>query len=254
MTIGLKLVDTRRKAVSMEVEKATKPLQTIIESLKLVVVGEEARVEALSETTQKGFEFEDELKPVLRDWTANIGAELEHVGPQNLPGDFVLKLRDTSAGPAGLSIVIEARDREDRQGKSRVSGHMNDALKQWNGNYGIYVSKTHAGLAQEIGEWSEFGCEAGPVIACTLEHLRTALRFAVVDYRFRESKRARREIDAATIIGNLDRFRSSLNHLTQIKRKVTEVESLLGDIKTEADNMRIELDDTLRNVETALAS
>ena len=240
------------KAVSTEVEKATKPLQTIIETLKTAVVGEEAIKEALSATTQKGFEFEEELKPILRNWAASVGAELEHVGPQNFPGDFVLRLKDTAIGPSGLTIAMEARDRQDGWGRVRIVEHMNTALKQWDGNYGIYVNKTPAGLAQEIGEWSELTCDSGSIIACTYEHLRTALRFALVDYKFRELQQSRREIDITSIEGKLSQFRISLNHLTQIKSQVNAIRQPLTQIESEADDMRTEINSVLQEIEDAI--
>ena len=243
---------TLTSAVQKAVENATSSLRQAVDTLTLALAGKKGAEEAIGETTKKGFEFEEELISALRDWAVLVGAEFEHVGPKNFPGDFVLKLKDTAIGAAGLKFVIEARDREDGWGKARITEHMNDALKQWNGNYGIYVSKTQAGLAQEIGEWLELSCESGPFMACTVEHLRTALRFALVDYKFRELQKASREIDATSITSNLTRFRTSLNHLTQIKRKVTDIENILGNIKNEADTMRIEIDDTLQNIESSL--
>jgi hypothetical protein len=151
-----------------------------------------------------------------------------------------------------MRIVIEARARENRWGRARISEEMQAALTQWNGNCGIYVSKDQTGLAGEIGEWSELSCESGPIIACVTEHLRTALRFAVVDARLREAARAREEVDMSTVTAQLGRFRTALNHLTQIKRKVTDIRTNLQGIDSEADEMRTEIDDAMRQIEAAL--
>jgi hypothetical protein len=174
------------------------------------------------------------------------------VGPDNHEGDFLIKLDEKSVGPSGLTIVLEAKDHKDGWGRVRISQYMNTALRRWGGNYGVYVSKTHAGLANEIGEYCELTCELGPIIACTFEHLSTALRYAVVDFKFRELQRSRREIDVASIEGNLERFRTALNHLTQIKSKVATIRGALDQIEVDANEMRAEMNSALVDIEGAL--
>ena len=241
------------KAVKATVENAIAPLQAAIETFSLALKKEEGIEEALATTTRKGFAFEDELLPELQRWAAIVGADLEYTAPQNLPGDFTLTLNDRSIGGMPLKIVVEARDRDQRFGRARVAEQMNATLAQWQANYGIYVSKTQSGLAAEIGDWSELSCGHGPVIACTVEHLKTALRFAVVDMRMRAAAEARRELDISSAERELGRFRSSLNHLTQIKRRVGEIRDVLPTIEDEANRMRGEIQDTLDKIETLLS-
>ena len=164
----------------------------------------------------------------------------------------MLTLGETAISGLPLKIVIEARDRGQAFGKVLIGRQMTDALSQWKGNYGIYVSKTQGGLAGEIGEWSEFGCEHGPVVACTVEHLKTALRFAIVDTRLHFASKEEKNIDTRTVAAELGRFKSSLNHLSQVKRKVGEIRQILDvlpSIETEADQMRNEMQDALKQLE-----
>ena len=222
-------------------------------NISLALKKEEGIEEALATTTRKGFAFEDELLPELQRWAAIVGADFEYTAPQNLPGDFTLTLNDRSVEGMPLKIVVEARDRDQRFGRARVAEQMNATLAQWQANYGIYVSKTQSGLAAEIGDWSELSCGHGPVIACTVEHLKTALRFAVVDMRMRAAAEARRDLDISSAERELGRFRSSLNHLTQIKRRVGEIRDVLPAIEDEADRMRSEIQDALGKIETLLS-
>ena len=242
------------KAVKATVENAIAPLQAAIETFSLALKKEEGIEEALATTTRKGFAFEDQLLPELQRWAAIVGADLEYTAPQNLPGDFTLTLSDRSIGGMPLKIVVEARDRGERFGRARVAEQMNATLAQWQANYGIYVSKTQSGLAAEIGDWSELSCGHGQVIACTVEHLKTALRFAVVDTRLRATADARRELDISAAEKELGRFRTSLNHLTQIKRRVGEIRDILPGIEDEADRMRSEIQDALDKIETLLST
>jgi hypothetical protein len=243
---------TLARAVKKAVEDATAPLQAAVTTLSLALERERGAQEVLAESPDKGYQFEEELLPLLRDWSVAVGADLEYTAPQNRPGDFVLTLRDTSLGPGPLRIVIEARDRESGWGRFRISEQMSASLSEWNGNYGIYASKTQDGLAQEIGEWRELDCDRGPVVACTADHLRTALRFALVDTKLRAAAQARREVDFASMSAQLDRFRDSLNHLTQIKRKATDIRGILLVIDSEADQMREGIQDTLSKIEAAI--
>jgi hypothetical protein len=243
------------QAVKTTVESVVAPLRTAVETLSLAVAKESGTQEALASTTEKGFQFEDQLLPCLQSWAASVGAELEYSAPQNQPGDFVLTLGETSISGLPLKIVIEARDRGQAFGKVLIGRQMTDALSQWKGNYGIYVSKTQSGLAGEIGEWSEFGCEHGPVVACTVDHLKTALRFAIVDTRLRFASKEEKSIDTRTVAAELGRFKSSLNHLSQMKRKVGEIRQILDvlpSIETEADQMRNEIQDALGKIEGLL--
>ena len=243
------------QAVRTTVESAVVPLRTAVETLSLAVAKNAGTQEALAMGPEKGYQFEDELMPMLQEWARSVGAELEHVGPHNEPGDFVLTMTDTSLCGLPLRIVIEARDRGQAFGRVLVGRQLTDALLRWKGNFGIYVSKTPYGLAKEVGEWCELGCEHGPVIACTVEHLRTALRFAVVDTRLRSAAQRKQEIDTRSVAAEFGRFRDSLNHLTQIKRKVGEIRQtldVLSTIEMEADQMRNEIQQALGKVEGLL--
>jgi len=247
-----RLDGTLASAVRTAAENATAPLKEAVGTLTLALAREAGAQEVLSETPEKGFEFEDELIPTLRNWAALVGAEFEYVGPQNLPGDFTLTLKDTTVSAVPLRMVVEARDREQGWGRGRIIEQMTVALKKWDGNYGIYVSKTQDGLAKEIGEWAELRCEAGPILACVSEHLGTALRFALVEARVRAAATSHKEVDVSSLAAEIKRFEDSLKHLTQIKRNVSEIREILPKIEGEADGMRRTIQDALTKIERAL--
>jgi hypothetical protein len=241
------------EAVKKAVTDGTEGLRQAVDGLRNAVVGKKAEEEVVSRTPEKGFEFEEELKPILQRWASVAGADSpDHVGPQNLPGDFVITLKDTGLATIPMRIVIEARDRETGWGRARIIEQMTSALKQWDGNCGVYVSKDQSGLAREIGEWSELSCEGGPIVACVAEHLVTALRFLIVDAKLREAAKVRKDFDSSTVTGQLARFRTALNHLKNIKTKVTGVRNLLPEIEQAADSMRDEINDALAQIESAL--
>jgi uncharacterized protein Yka (UPF0111/DUF47 family) len=60
-------------------------------------------------------------------------------------------------------------------------------------------------------------------------------------------------LDIGTAEKELSRFRNSLNHLTQIKRRVGEIRDVLPTIEDEADRIRSEIRDALEKIESLLS-
>ena len=122
---------------------------------------------------------------MLQDWAQSVGAEVYHVGADNQPGDIVVTLRGDDVIADRMTIVIEARDRCSRaMGHKAISADMATKLAQRNADAGVYLSRTQDGLSlREIGEWAEGLCDYGPWVACTQQHLITAIRFLIVQRR-----------------------------------------------------------------------
>jgi len=173
------------KAVKMQVEDVLKPLLAEIDGLAKRDSRTRSRYRGARTNDVKGISFEEEVTETLHAWARAVGAEVDHVGGDNQPGDVLVTLRgdDIVAGP--MLIVIEARDRGSRpMGRKAISADMAVKIAQRNANAGIYVSRTLDGLsAREIGEWAEGVCDYGPWVACTQQHLTTAVRFLIVQRR-----------------------------------------------------------------------
>jgi hypothetical protein len=84
------------KAVKMQVEDALRPLVSEIDELAKEIRGQEAAAEALDQTTFKGVPFEEEVTETLHAWARAVGAEVDHVGGDNQPGDVLVTLREKS--------------------------------------------------------------------------------------------------------------------------------------------------------------
>ncbi len=167
------------KAVREVVGEAVKPLADQVDALTKEIRGTEAAAEALAQTTEKGGTYEEAVLVRLRSWGERVGAEITHVGPDNRSGDVLVALKDTSVAASTLSIVVEARDRERALGRKPVSDSLSRAMTERGARAAIYVSQSRDGLAKEIGEWAEGTCDQGPFIACSDEHLITAVRFLI---------------------------------------------------------------------------
>jgi hypothetical protein len=244
------LAETVKKAVT----GAIGSLQNDITRLTNEMHGEEMVEDALAQTTAKGMTFEEEVAVMLQQWAKNAGSgnSVDHVGTDNQPGDFVIVVAEPWAAGGPLRIVVEARDRQDHVGKQRIAQDLEPKFRERQAHFGIYVAKTQAGLAKEVGDWAEGQSSSGPWVACLSENLLTAVRFAVVQQRLKELKQAQPDIDAADIKGKVDAIRTCIKRITTIKTKVTNIRGSADDIERESMSLQTEIASHLSEIETAL--
>lgn len=239
-------------AVKNVVTAALKPLEDEIRELSKEVRGQEAAAEALQQTIEKGDTYEDQVVAGIRIWALGLGLQVHHVGKDNQPGDVLVISANNSPAPSGLTIVVEARDRQSAVGRKAVSDILSKAMSERGANAAIYVSKQSDGLAKEIGDWAEGATSRGAFVACVHTNLFTALRFLLVQERIAQLRATVPEIDSAQIEIQIQRIRTSLDRVKTINRKVSEVRGGAQDIQGEAEHLRDEVRDALSCVEEAL--
>jgi hypothetical protein len=240
------------KAVRAVVGDSVKPLSDEVDRLAKEIRGQEAAAEALEQTTQKGASYEDQVVLELQEWSQVAGAEVHHVGSDNQPGDVLVKVATSSLASTPVTIVLEVRDRQSPLGRKAITSTCEEAMAVREANSGIYLSRSRDGLANEIGEWAEGETERGPFIACTHDHLITALRFLMVQKRLASLRAAAPEVDSASIEAQIQRIRTTLDRVKSINRKVTEVRAGASDIQTEAEALRDEVRGALTTIEDAI--
>lgn len=240
------------KTVKTVVAEALKPLKEEFDLLAKEFRGQEAAEEALQQTTLKGGPYELVVVDLLRPWTQAVGAGLNHTGTDNKPGDVVLTFNDSSFGSGEFRIVIEARNRDSAKGRKAIAEDLDEKMAERSANAAIYLSRTEAGLAREIGDWSEGESELGPWVATTQDHLITAVRFLVAMQRLRSLKSEAPTFDAAMLENQIERIRTALKRVQSINRKVTNARDSVDDISTEANALRDEIKDALINIEDGI--
>ena len=239
-------------AVKQVVTDSVKPLKDQVESLAMEVRGREAAAEALEQTTQKGVSYEDQVVVLLRDWAKPLGAEVHHVGPDNQPGDVVIKISQLSATGIPLRIVVEVRDRQTPTGRMAISNDVAGAMSERGANAGVYLSRTQDGLGKEIGEWAEGTCEYGRFVACTHGHLITALRFLIALEHVANLRAATPTVDVASIEAQIKRIRTALGRIKTINARVTDVKGGADAIQAEAEALRDEIRGALTEMDDAI--
>jgi hypothetical protein len=214
--------------------------------------GEEAAQQVIDQTTLKGRTFEEEVLERARDWAKVAGAEVEHVGGDNQPGDVLLVIKTDSLSSVVLRIAVEAKDRAQPLGRKALTQEISAMLNSRSANYGIWVSKTAAGYAKEIGEWAEGEADGRPWLACTFDLLPVALRFAVVQQRLTALRQEQPEVNAGSIVAQVQRIRTAVARVGTITRKVTEVRTSAQGIQDEGEALRDEIKAALGEIEDAL--
>jgi hypothetical protein len=241
------------KAVKATVEDAMRPLQNEVKDLAKEIRGQEAAQEALMQTTAKGRPYEDEIVEVLQRWAKTVGAELQHVGGDNRPGDILIKMTESSMSSADLTIVIEARERTTNPvGRKRINDELTAKMAERCASAGIYLCRSCDGLAREVGDWCEGECELGSWVATTHEHLHTAIRFLIAMNRLRAIRSELPELDGTAICNQIQRIRTAMDRVKTINGKVTSVNSAADEIRNLVNSLRDDVREALNSIEEAI--
>lgn len=242
------------KAVKSVVAESVRSLADEVSKLSMEIRGQTTAEEALANTAAKGATYEEESIVRLHGWAQIVGAQVEYVGGDNKPGDILVTIPPTSLPGTDMKTVIEVRDRQSPKGRKQISDDLSAAMAERTATSGLYLSRSADGLAKEIGEWSEGQCEQGPWIACTDDHLLTAIRFLVSQERLHELRATAPEVNAASIVAQVQRIRTALERVKNINRYLTDVRSGADSIKDEAEGLRDEVRDALSSIEEAMRS
>lgn len=243
---------TLARAVKDVVVEAVKPVAAEIDKLAKEVRGRAAAEEALEQTTKKGPDYENEVLQELQHWAGFVGAEVHHVGVDNRPGDILINI--PASGVLGIPsvIAIETRDRQTAIGRKVISDTLSKAMAERKATSGIYLSKTAAGLAVEIGEWADGTTDSGPFVACTHENLAVAIRWLIIQSRIAQADKTGAAVDSTAILQQVRRIRTALDRVKTMNRKVTEVRTSANEIQAEAEALRDEVRASLAEVEDEL--
>jgi len=240
------------KAVREVVTEAVKPLKDEVDGLAKEVRGQEAAREALEQTTKKGTTYETLVVEELQGWAKMAGAQVEHVGADNRPGDVLVVVTQSSLVGQPLRIVVEARDRQTAAGRKVVADTMLQATKEREADCGIYVSATESGLGCDIGDFAEGHTEAGAFVACTHGNLAIALRLLIAQARLERASDPSAEINTGLVVDQIGRVRSAMERIKTINRRATEVRKGADGIDEEARALRDEIRDALVKIEDAI--
>ena len=136
------------KAVQGALSAGLTPLREEIDRLAKEVRGQEAAAEALSQTTAKGFCFEEDVVSALQPWARAVGAQIEHVGGDNQAGDVVITLPTVTSF---IRIALELKDRQTAKGRKAISDMVAAMMEARAATAAIYVSRVVRGSQMKSG-------------------------------------------------------------------------------------------------------
>lgn len=240
------------KSVAAVVSAAVRPLAEEVNRLSKDLRAAEAAAIVLEHTSAKGLSYEQEVVALLQQWSQVTGAEIHHVGPDNRPGDVLVRIAPLSATDSETRIVVEARDRQAAAGRKVVSDTLGRAIAERNTNAGVYLCRTREGLGRELGDWAEGECNGAPWVATTHEHAVAAVRFLIARRKLAAIHASKTEVDAITVDQQIVRIRTAIGRITTINRKLKDIEGATDAIASEADLLRDEVKAGLFAIEDAI--
>jgi hypothetical protein len=240
------------KAVRDVVGEAVKPLQQEVDGLAKEVRARDAAREALDQTTLKGATYETRVVEELQAWSRMAGAQAEHIGTDNRPGDVLVSVTQRSLLGEPLRIVVEARDRQTAAGRKVIADTLLQAILEREADCGIYVSASRSGLGADIGDFAEGETEAGRFVACTHENLQIALRLLITQARLDRTSASSPEVNRGLLVDQMGRVRTALERIKTINRRASEVRNGADGIEEEARALRDEIRDALAKMDDSI--
>ena len=234
------------KLVKTIVEDSLHGVKRQISDLNADLKSKEDVDTALRNTTAKGLSYEEGVVAKLAAWGNPMGIEVEHVGADNKAGDVIVTFPTNGSDDAPFKIVVEAKDRTSAKGRAVIAKDLANARALRFAEAAVFVSKTADGLAKEIGDFAE---GEGLWVACTDEHLTTAVRLLKVQHDVRKLRSSDTKVDTEALESQIERIRTAMNRIKAIKMKVTVIRSGADGIQTEAEALRDEVREALGEVE-----
>ncbi len=239
-------------SVRSVVQETVRPLVEQVNALTQRMAEQAGADSVVQQTPLKGREYEEHVVGLLQVWARMVGAQVEHVGPDNMPGDVVVQVPSSGLTARPYRLAVEVKDRTDPLGRTVIQGQLARVMQDRQCQGAIWLGRSPEGFAREIGDWGEGELPEGPWVACTEEHLRTALRFLVVLLSLKARQDASTGLPADQLRDELARLRDGLNHLKNIRTKVTNARGILDDIDENAQDLREVVDGSLDRLERAL--
>lgn len=229
-----------------------------IRDLRDKIVAEEERDEITEITTLKGYKFEDACESILSEYVSrNFGDELERTSKElgeitgSFAGDFVISLRDFP----DKKIVIETKD-VDRIAYPKIIENLENAMKNRDAKYGIFVAKYKESLPKKVGWFNEY---RGNMLVCAMgskendtffpEILNIAYQWAKlrVEKEFSINERAR-----DIIREGIKELETNLDNFSKIQTQCTNIEESAAKIREISKKLEKDIKEKVQKINEAI--
>lgn len=240
------------RSVRVVVEEAVKPVIEQFSLLQKTIGGEEGKAEVVELTTLKGGLFEDKVFEAACELTKPLGAQVEHVGGDNQPGDVTIELDADGATGMSLRIVVEAKDDQAGRGDVRIKDDVGKAMGERSATCGLLIARTPEALGKKFGDWYDGKIDAGYFVATTLDYLPVALRFLINRERIDALRAGGGEVDVARLHDGFDQVRTTLKRCTEVKKSARKIRNEADRVDGLASSISSDISDVLDDLEGAI--
>ena len=243
--------------LQLAVHEITSRVHTDIDDLTTALQNEKGKEEGKEEEadrgTQKGGKFEHYLEPFLGQIAQMHGDSVTWTGKirgiTGDKGDFVYNIKELNK-----KIVWEAKEYNSKLSETDINNYLDLAIENREADYGILVSRNIEAVREEIGWFKELS-DKKLVICLGTQNNDPEIHPEILHIAYRW---ARAKLLQATLLnGNFDPtfvndkitvLQEKLKDLASIERQCTKVDTASSAIRTLAEGLNEELDNTFDEI------
>jgi len=242
------------------INKLQSDLRTEIQKLRDLIIKKQTETEIINRTPLKGTDFEDICEHILNDYVSiSIRDQLERTTktPGKLlgcySGDFVI----SPQGMIDKKIVLETKD-IDVISEPVIIKNLEQAMKNRDAKYGIFLIKYKEGLPKKLGWFHELSKN---MIVCALGTKDGDIQFRQLPSLALEYAKLRLQNDMdieketfTIIIENVTELGKKLDRFGAIQTQCTNIDKANTEIREQATQLKKDISDHITKIRQAIFS
>lgn len=242
------------------INKLQSDLRAEIQKLRDIIIKKQTEIEVFNRTPLKGADFEDICEHILNDYVSiSIRDQLERTTktPGKLlgcySGDFVI----SPQGMIDKKMVLETKD-IDVISEPVIIKNLEQAMKNRDAKYGIFLIKYKEGLPKKLGWFHELSKN---MIVCALGTKDGDIQFRQLPSLALEYAKLRLQNDMdieketfTIIIENVTELGKKLDRFGAIQTQCTNIDKANTEIREQATQLKKDISDHITKIRQAIFS
>lgn len=227
---------TLSQSVKQVVREELEPYKERVNELVALLEQKAGAAGVIQKTTLAGDPFEQEVYQLLRTAFHRGGCQVEWVGPRNETGDVLLTF-DEEAGD--YKVIVEAKYSATQEwGEKGIATEMEKAMKQYDADYGLFVSSGIDAVKPSVNYWYQGASELGPWLAVTFDDAIEAVRVLRIQHYKRTRLSGSDTVDAAVAGDQLKVILHKIKEIGKAKRALKRIKDSAEDLHKLLSDMR----------------
>lgn len=238
------------QSVKQVVKDELEPYKDRVNELVSLLEQQAGAAGVISKTTLAGDPFEERVFHLLRDAFHRGGCRVEWVGPRNETGDVLLTFNEEAGD---YRIIVEAKYSTSQEwGEKGIATEIEKAMKQYDADYGVFVSSGIAAVRPSVNYWYDGASELGPWLAVTFDDAVEAVRVLRIQHYKRQSSIGGGAIDAAVAGDQLKIILHKIKEIGRAKRSLKAIKDSAEDLRKLLTDMRTGVKKAVEDASAAL--